>query len=326
MLSIEAVHVDETGEEVADYAADKDEDEQALKLSWQVVSFEETSMSIQINWMNSYQVSSGPERDVLRVRVLQNEHFFSESQQFIPIDAAESIKIRPQMPNNALSESYSKAVVGSQVTTSVTLFSNLAVNVLFSGTTTLWWGILHCIQIIAHFDLVNVQMPANATQMFKMLAQTATFNFVPTRGVIDEIENMLRIVNDKFRLTENFVDFEYYCSGPIRNLQIVFLAMVVLVCLPIVLLALKAALFWAARCNRVLNWLLGKLFFNAYIRFALVAYLQISLTCLIRFENFAFVTPSDEFHSIFASALFFCQLAFAAFALGYLQFRFANLG
>ena len=72
---------------------------------------------------------------------------------------------------------------------------------------TFLWGMLNCLQIVSHFDLVNIMMPANAHQLFKILVSIATFEILPTETVIDEIEKTLGIVNDEFTLTESFIDF-----------------------------------------------------------------------------------------------------------------------
>ena len=112
---------------------------------------------------------------------------------------------------------------------------------------TFLWGMLHCVQIVSHFDLVNISMPANAHHLFKILVQIATFNIIPTEVVIDAIEDKVGIDNDGFMLTQSFVDFQFDSSGPIRNLQIMFLAMVVLIAIPICMLILKMLFFSGAK-------------------------------------------------------------------------------
>ena len=78
---------------------------------------------------------------------------------------------------------------------------------MLSGALTFLWGMINCLQIVAHFDLVNITMPANAKFLFKMLVSIATFDIVPAEDLIDGIENWLGIVNDDFTLTESFADF-----------------------------------------------------------------------------------------------------------------------
>ena len=78
---------------------------------------------------------------------------------------------------------------------------------MLSGALGLLWGLINCMQIVAHFDLVNIMMPANAHFLFKILVSIATFNILPTEVVIDEIEGAFGLVNDDFTLTESFIDF-----------------------------------------------------------------------------------------------------------------------
>jgi len=38
------------------------------------------------------------------------------------------------------------------------------------------WGLINSLQIVAHFPLLNVQMPANATIMYDLIYTVATFD------------------------------------------------------------------------------------------------------------------------------------------------------
>ena len=222
------------------------------------------------------------------------------------------------MPNDEFTESYKSAVETSQSITTAVLVGDFFGNLLLSGPMTFLWGMLNCMQIVSHFDLVNIMMPSNAQYLFKILVSIATFNIFPTEGVIDEIEKWLGIVNDDFYLTESFLDFQFDSSGPIRNLQIMFLAMLLLAAIPLVLLVLRAVFFWSKKVKRCIIFVKEKIFFNAYLRFGLEAYLELSLSSILRFRNFTFGTSSENFHSIFATILFAGVLAYLAFSLFFL--------
>lgn len=62
-----------------------------------------------------------------------------------------------------------------------------------------------------------------------------------------------------------------------------------------------------------------------YIRFVLEAYLELSLSSMLRFQNFTFDTASERFHSVVATIIFLCLIAFLLFALVYLQWKFPIL-
>lgn len=127
-----------------------------LDLTWKVVEFSENYMKIQLYWQNAYEVSAGPVRDTLIVKVLANNNFFSVERGFIPVNATDSAKIPSQMLNDGLSQSFGEAIDGSEGVTNVMLVGNIAINLVLSGALTLLWGMINCIQIIAHFDLVNI--------------------------------------------------------------------------------------------------------------------------------------------------------------------------
>ena len=98
-----------------------------------------------------------------------------------------------------------------------------------------------------------------------------------------------------------------------------------MVMLPFVFLLLKGAFFWNKRCNKYLNLILSKIYFNVYLRFVLEAYLELSLSSILRFKNFTFGSSSEVFHSIFALVLFTGLVAFLLFSLVFLQVKFPVL-
>ena len=105
------------------------------------------------------------------------------------------------MPNDAFTQAYTSTAQAAQSVTNVVLVGNFFVNLLLSGAMVFLWGMLNCMQIVSHFDLVNIMMPSNAQYLFKILVAISTFNILPTEVVIDEIESGLGIVNDNFTLT-----------------------------------------------------------------------------------------------------------------------------
>ena len=122
------------------------------------------------------------------------------------------------MPNDEFTRKFTAITETAQTFTNVALVGNVFINILLSGAMTFLWGLLHCMQIVSHFDLVNIMMPANAHHLFKIIVSIATLDLLPTDLMIEEIEDGFGIVNDDVALTESFVDFQFDSSGPIHNL------------------------------------------------------------------------------------------------------------
>ena len=77
------------------------DDPNAFEFTWSVTEFEAKYMKIKIVWKNFNQVSSGGNRDILTVRLLNNEHFFSLSRLgYIPVGQNDKAKMPTQMPND----------------------------------------------------------------------------------------------------------------------------------------------------------------------------------------------------------------------------------
>lgn len=283
-------------------------------------------MKIQLELANPYQISQGLARDVLELTILDPDMFFS-ARAAVGIKAGKSDthKLPRMMPNSQFTETFKEITENANQFTLAATVGNFFVNLLLSGAMGFLWGLLHCMQIISHFALVNIMMPANAEFLFDFLAEIATLNLVPSEPMIESIEGSIGIVNDDFYLTDSFIDFEFDSSGPIRNLQIMFIALLVLVFLPICLLLLRLLFFWSDKMTKFIKKVNDKLFFNIYIRFGLECYLELCLSSMIRFKNFNNDTYSDRFHSTFATMIFVAVLLYAGFSLVFLQLRFASL-
>ena len=92
------------------------------------------------------------------------------------------------MPNTA----FTKAFVGLSgsfgTLTNAGMLGNFFVNLLLSGAMNMLWGLLHSMQIVAHFPLINVMMPGNAQVLFQVIVKIATFDILPIEPVIESAE------------------------------------------------------------------------------------------------------------------------------------------
>lgn len=71
------------------------------------------------------------------------------------------------------------------------LIGNFLFNLLLSGAMNLLWGLLHAMQIVAHFPLINVMMPSNASKFFKIMVKIATFDLIPVEDYIQDGEDRI---------------------------------------------------------------------------------------------------------------------------------------
>lgn len=88
------------------------------------------------------------------------------------------------MENNAFTEAFASFNKGVGNFSSGALISNFALNLLLSTAMNLIWGLLHVMQIVALFPLINIMMPANAELFFRVIIQIATFDLLPTEDFI----------------------------------------------------------------------------------------------------------------------------------------------
>ena len=77
--------------------------------------------------------------------------------------------------------------------------------------------------------------------------------------------------------------------------------------------------------SKCVSYVNSKLYFNIYIRFALEAYLELSLSSMIRFKNYRWENGNERFHSTFATIIYLGLLVFLCFSLFFLQTNFLTL-
>ena len=107
----------------------------------------------------------------------------------------------------------SKVVV--DVTVKTAIISNFIINILISGALSYLWGLINCLQIVSHFPLINVLMPANCQLLFSILIKMATFDVVPVDPIMDFIARYLRVTDDSYLIEQNFKDFGFKTTDPI---------------------------------------------------------------------------------------------------------------
>ena len=144
--------------------------------------------------------------------------FSSKSAKGIPMGATDSIKVPRMMPNTEATKMFENANQGMGNASKVAMVSNFAVNLILQGSMSLLWGLLHSMQIVAHFPLINIAMPANADAMFQVLIEITTFGLIPTEDFLEDIQKDAGLANDSFILTDNFESYGFESTGPIRNL------------------------------------------------------------------------------------------------------------
>ena len=135
----------------------------------------------------------------------------------------------------------------------VSLIGTSAINLFTSGSMASVWGMVHCLQIVSHYPLINLVFPTNVQETFKIVQQIAAFEVIPIDDLVEEVQQELGLKKDEFILSENFKEFELDSSDIVKNLQILFIAFLALMAIPFILLLAWILIFWSAGCRKILN-------------------------------------------------------------------------
>ena len=90
------------------------------------------------------------------------------------------------------------------VTLKTTLVANVIANIFISGALNLLWGTVNCLQIISHFPLINVLMPANCQLLFEIVVKIVTFDIVSVDGILETFDQILKPVEFNEEQPDNF--------------------------------------------------------------------------------------------------------------------------
>ena len=60
--------------------------------------------------------------------------------------------------------------------------SNMAIQILLSGSLSILWGLINALQMIVHMPFLNIIIPVNAKLVYDMLYEMATFDIIPTEA------------------------------------------------------------------------------------------------------------------------------------------------
>lgn len=73
-----------------------------------------------------------------------------------------------------------QVVDGAKSTMLIGTGTSFALNFLLMGSLSLLWGLIHAMQIVAHFPLLNIVIPSNALVLYMALFEMANFDVIPT--------------------------------------------------------------------------------------------------------------------------------------------------
>ena len=278
------------------------EDPSLVDFTWEVISFEERLLVIQVTFARPSYISSGLSRDRFRATVKDSTYFVSaESLKAIPVETTYALsKVPKMMPNNEFTKIFVRASQGFGNFANLSFCGNFVINLFLSGAMNTLWGMVNAMQIIAHFPLINIMMPSNAQIVFNVIVEIATFDIIPTEPLIESAEDDMGLIRKEYILTDNFEEFGFDSSDPVRNLQIMFLFILFLILFPLLSLLCKGLCFWSEKCLRWRTFLNRAMFFNTYIRFSLETFLELSISSLIRCKAWDFEDSSEKFYSIFS--------------------------
>ena len=204
--------------------------------------------------------------------------------------------------------------------TSTAIISNFLINLLISGSLNLLWGMINCLQIISHFPLVNVLVPANCQLLFGIMVKIATFDVIPVDGIMEDITRWLGVEDDGYLLSKNFHDFDYNTTNPIDNLEVIFFAFIFLMILPVVFKMIELLFSYCNRMTRPLhNFKTKVMYWNLYLRFFLETFLEFSIVSLIRLRFIKATSLVETTLSLYGLLILIMMTAYMVCVLPFLR-------
>lgn len=167
--------------------------------------------------------------------------------------------------------------------------------------------------------------PANCKRVFSILIKIVTFDLIPVDPIIDPIASILKTYDD-IDLPDNFTEFEYESTNPIENLSFVFLFIVFLSFLPLMIKGIEFLFGWSFTFVQKLEGISKSyIYWNTYLRFMLEAYIELSITCQLRFFTFKFNSISDGILTVFSGLVITVMLLMCFGSLCFLRAKHKSI-
>ena len=168
-------------------AAFDDELQRFMEFDWTIEAFSQSAMRISLNFKYPEMIGrSVIGKDILKVRVLSPGLFLSQSTQTPVLDeTVAEHNLKRQLDKGKAEEiaAMQEQAQSIQSGSSALMGGSFAINLLLASSLSLLWGLINSLQLVAHFPLLNVDIPVNAQIYFEVMLEVATFDLVPTEGV-----------------------------------------------------------------------------------------------------------------------------------------------
>ena len=86
------------------------------------------------------------------------------------------MNVPPQGIPGGVFEALDNSTERIEDTIAAVIVGNTVISLVLAGGMSAVWGLINSLQVVAHFPLLNVKMPANATIMYDVIFTIATFD------------------------------------------------------------------------------------------------------------------------------------------------------
>lgn len=179
------------------------------------------------------------------------------------------------------------------------------------GSLSLLWGLIHAMQIVAHFPLLNILIPSNAFILYIALYEMANFDLIPTDDAKEFLMKQYyksipeRDTSEKDdKLEDPHMGDFFDNADPLHNIM-PFSAIVAIIAS---IMAISRFIVWLFSNHKVFlsfyKSLKAKIFWNTILRLFFEEYLVLCITTLLKIKTLSFSGIYQTFSSSFAILTF----------------------
>lgn len=191
-----------------------------------------SKLLIKLRFSDPLYISQNLIQDTLQVRFLNITNFTSEASN-LPLDPEYVVinkSLKPQMPNTAETMEFMNSSDNVDLVLKISFIIALILNFLLSSESTMdyYVGMIQTLQIIAHFPLLRILMPANVSFFLSMLLPLVMFDILDiVEDTIYDPTLLFTFAEDKNELdtnlfTDQMVDLGYETHNSILNTRTLF--------------------------------------------------------------------------------------------------------
>jgi hypothetical protein len=161
-----------------------------LNFTWNVTKYTSERLFIKLNFSHPLSISPKQIQDTIVVHIKDRRDFFISSTLLVDLHANYTTlksAMKKQMPDDNITRNLLAASEAADSSLRTTLVGSIIMNIMIKGAMHLFLGMINNLQVIVHIPMLNVVIPANVMQIYKIILPLVMFDILEDMQILQQI-------------------------------------------------------------------------------------------------------------------------------------------